>query len=94
MGQAKQQGSGDKQGAKARKRMPPTPGLYVSTKGDKPMRLVVEDVDFVDQKGAELMFYVSTIEEAHLNNLNKLGDELDQDQWYALEAAHGLQRQD
>jgi hypothetical protein len=95
MGQAKLRGTQQARIIQAKaKRLPPTPGLYVSTKEVQDMRLIVEDVTVLDDAENEGSFLVSMIDEASAGDGNAAGDELDPEQWFALVDQYGLVRAD
>lgn len=87
MGQAKKRGSLEDRIAqsKARKQAP-EPGLYVSTKGAKGMRFIVEEVTMEEDD----FFLVELIDEASADDMGAMGDELDPEQWFALVEQFGL----
>ena len=89
MGDAKRRGSLDERIAQARAhRVPPKPGLYLSTKEIKGTRFIVEDVN-VDAAG---FFLVSMIDEASADDMGAAGDDLDPEQWFELVERYGLVR--
>jgi hypothetical protein len=97
MGDAKRRGSLDERIAQVRaERVPPKPGLYLSTKEVKGMRFIVEDVavaDADDDDGAGAGFFlVSMIDEASADDMGAMGNELDPDQWFELVEQYGLVR--
>lgn len=96
MGQAKQRGTREIRIAQAKvARKPPAPGLYVSTKEVQGMRLIVEDVTILDDdEEDEGFFLVSMIDETSAGDSSAAGDELDPEQWFALEDRYGLVRAD
>ncbi len=93
MGQAKSLGSREERIARAEAvRVPPKPGLYISTREAKSMRLIVEDVTFADDEDEDDddFFLVFVIDEASSGDINAIGNELDPDQWFALVEQYGL----
>ncbi len=93
MGQAKNRGSREERIAQYKlTREPPKPGTYVSTKAVKGMRFVVDEVTVPDENAG--FFLVSMIDEPSASDMGALGDELDQDQWFALVEQYGLIRTD
>lgn len=95
MGQAKLRGSREVRIAQAKAtRKPPTRGLYVSTKEVQGMRLIVEDVTILDDDEDEGFFLVLMIDETSAGDTSAAGDELDPEQWFALEDQYGLVRAD
>ncbi len=89
MGDAKRRGSLDERIAQAQsQRVPPKPGLYLSTKEVKGMRFIVEDVTVVDDAAG--FFLVSMIDEASADDMGAMGDELDPEQWFELVEQYGL----
>ena len=93
MGDAKRRGSLDERIAQVRaERVPPKPGLYLSTKEVKGMRFIVEDVTVADADDDAGFFLVSMIDEASADDMGAMGDELDPDQWFELVEQYGLVR--
>lgn len=95
MGDAKRRGSLDERITQAHAdRVPPKPGLYLSTKEIKGMRFIVEDVTVVDDddEDAAGFFLVSMIDEASADDMGALGDELNPEQWFELVNRYGLVR--
>ena len=95
VGDAKRRGSFEERVAQARaKRVPPTPGVYVSTKEVRGMRLLVEDVSVLEDSQSDGFFLVSLIDEASADNDNAAGDDLNPEQWFELVDRYGLTRED
>ena len=93
MGDAKRRGSLDERIAQAHAdRVPPKPGLYLSTREVKGMRFIVEDVTVVDDDDSAGFFLVSMIDEASADDIGALGDELNPEQWFELVNRYGLVR--
>ena len=94
MGDAKRRDSLDERIAQAHAhRVPPKPGLYLSTREVKGMRFIVEDVTVVDDDDDTAGFFlVSMIDEASADDMGAAGDDLDPEQWFELVERYGLVR--
>lgn len=94
MGQAKLRGTKEDRIAQSKeKKLPPKVGLYISTKHQKGLRLIVEDVTVLDdeeEKENEGFFLVHIIDETSSGDAYAMGDELDSDQWFDLVNQYGL----
>jgi len=65
---------------------PPVPGLYVS-KTDREVRLVVEEVNMVD----ESFFLVTVVGEGEEGDVEAIAEEYDPDDWRSLVKEYDLQ---
>jgi hypothetical protein len=97
VGDAKRRGTfEDRVKAAKTKRTPPTLGLYISTKTEVEIRIIVENVFLSDESSNEQdeFFLVDVVDEADANDTSAISDELDPDQWFALVDEYGLVRVD